>query len=166
MYKFDLEEPNQKLKPEYHELCHKNWEIKRDHQSTSSEPVDLVDKFGTKLSDFTEHMEQLIDEGYGYLLYLDRVASAIYNTQLDTTQYDQIIPIGYKDSSGKYYLYNHMDFKVTLNQQDSKYHVVGFQVEPKSLHYNSERLKVLNFDSRDFSEKKFNEYNTTLQQYV
>ena len=166
MYKFDLEEPNQKLKPEYHELCHKNWEIKRDHQTTSSEPVDLVDKFGTKLSDFTGRMEQLIDEGYGYLLYLDRVASAIYNTQLETTQYDQIIQIGYKDSSGKYYLYNHMDFKVTLNQQDSKYHVVGFQVEPKSLHYNSERLKVLNFDSRDFSEKKFNEYNTTLQQYV
>ena len=126
----------------------------------------MVDKFGTKFSDFTGRLKHLIDEGYGYLLYLDRIAAAIHDSKQNATRYDEIIPIGYKDDKGNYFLYNHMDFKIILNKQESKYHIVGFQVEPKSLHYNAERLKVLNFDSRDFSEKKFNEYNSTLQHFV
>ena len=31
MYKLDLAQPVQQTKPEYHELCHKNWDVKRDH---------------------------------------------------------------------------------------------------------------------------------------
>ena len=42
---------------------------------------------------------------------------------------------------------------------------MAFQVEPKSIHYDADRLQVLNFDSNVF-DKKFNEYNTILERYV
>ena len=71
--------------------------------------------------------------------------AAICDKACEETNYDELIPIGYKDDDGKYYLYNHMDFHVILNQQaNDTFQIVGFRIEPKSIHYNPEMVKVLN----------------------
>ena len=81
--------PREVLKPEYHELCRKIWEVKRDHEMSQAETTpDLVDKFGTKLSDFSGRIEQLIDDGYGYLLYLDRLSAAVHDSEQNSTRFD------------------------------------------------------------------------------
>ena len=74
--------------------------------------------------------------------------AAIYNKTLDKIFYDELIPLGYTAEDGSKYLYNHMDITVTLDidwteDGDELYQVVGFQVEPKSLHYDQEMIKFL-----------------------
>ena len=82
-------------------------------------------------------------------MFLDKMPAAVYNKTLDKTFYDELIPIGYRSKDGIQYLYNHMDFTVTLGSQLNEngtnvYEVVGFQVEPRSLHYDQEMIHILN----------------------
>ena len=50
-------------------------------------------------------------------MFLDKMPAAVYNKTLDQTFYDELIPIGYRDEDGTQYIYNHMDFTVTLDSQ-------------------------------------------------
>ena len=81
-------------------------------------------------------------------MFLDKMPAAVYNRTLDQTLYHELIPIGYIDDDGTHYIYNHMEFTVTLDSQlnedgEQLYDIVGFQVEPKSFHYDEEMLHTL-----------------------
>ena len=82
-------------------------------------------------------------------MYLDKMPAAVLNKQIspDKVFYDELIPIGYKASDGLY-LYNHIDFTVTLynsitDEGEEIYQVVGFQTEPRSFHFDQEMQKIL-----------------------
>ena len=81
-------------------------------------------------------------------MYVDKMPAAVCEEGCKRTNYDELIPIGYKGEDGQYYLYNHMDFHVTLSQRvEDVFQIVGFRIEPKSIHYKPDMVEVLNVDS-------------------
>ena len=57
-------------------------------------------------------------------MFLDKMPVAVYNRTLDKLFYDELVPIGYVEEAkhpnknAAIYIYNHMDFLVTLNRID------------------------------------------------
>ena len=81
--------------------------------------------------------EWLIERDYYINYYLDslpaglnRTKTVIQNTSY--VSYNQGIPIGFK-RNGIWYIYNHYNLHVHLNEKNGKYQIVGFNIEPLSI---------------------------------
>ena len=44
---------------------------------------------------------------------------------------------GLKESPGSYLLFNHLDFHLSYNQENDKFHVVDFLIVPDSIDYKT-----------------------------
>ena len=58
-----------------------------------------------------------IGNDFGYILELDGLRAAIIRD--GEKRYNQAIPFGGVNSDGDYYIYNHLDLKVTINRNST-----------------------------------------------
>lgn len=85
-----------------------------------------------------EQFSFLIQQGFGYKLYLDNLPSASILRDKDDREkpadYSHGIPIGKYEGLGKIMIYNHLDITVIVHDTLEGHHrIVGFEVEPYSI---------------------------------
>lgn len=81
--------------------------------------------------------EWLIERDYYINYYLDSLPAGLNTTKTviqntSYVSYNQGIPIGFK-RNGIWYVYNHYNLHVHLNEKNGKYQIVGFNIEPLSI---------------------------------
>ena len=88
-------------------------------------------------------IKKLIKREYYSNWYIDNLPAGLllYNNKKKkcVVDYFKGIPLGYFDKAdNKYYIYNHLQFHILINKiKNDKYNIVGFNILPISIDYNS-----------------------------
>ena len=86
----------------------------------------------------------MIENDYRYRLYIDDLPSSTMERDDEgefITDYDDGIPVGeYDEEDGRIMIYNHLVMTILTSYDggsDEKQRIVGFEVEPQSIHYTT-----------------------------
>ena len=71
------------------------------------------------LHDSIGAFEELVDKTYGWAPNLDNIPAAVGGPE-EELSYASKVPLGFKDQSGEYYIYNHIDIVVKLGLAANK----------------------------------------------
>ncbi|CAL9053798.1 unnamed protein product [Musa banksii] len=93
-------------------------------------------------SEAAKNFKEKIDDEYRVNMILDNLPVAVPRLRRDGSQdtsYEQGFHVGYKSKDGKYYLSNHLSFKVMYHKdpESDGARIVGFEVIPSSVKHES-----------------------------
>ena len=107
-------------------------------------------------------IKKLIKREYYSNWYIDNLPAGLLIYNPKTKKYDvdyfKGIPLGFLDkTNNKYYIYNHLQFHILINKiKKDKYNIVGFNILPLSIEYNSNDDKecIFNKDNIEYPANK------------
>ena len=98
--------------------------------------------------EYVNSLKKLIKREYYSNWYIDNLPAGLMFYDSDKNKYEinyfNGIPLGYIDKlNKKYYIYNHLQFHILINRiGENKYNIVGFNILPISINYNSDNNKI------------------------
>ena len=108
-------------------------------------------------------IKKLIKKEYYTNWYIDNLPAGLISINPETKEYKvnyfKGIPLGLIDkSNNKYYIYNHLQFHIKINKiKNDKYNIVGFNILPLSIEYNS------NNNNQCYISKENNSYPLNIE---